>query len=224
MQHSQHDLIAFLPHFLDDDIYLAEPNVAMDVSRILEQSKQEQETKSTPVEVILPPILPKEIKIISTTIKESIVKENTTIITQNIISQVSVMEEKVEIINIKTETIKVIILVSYMQGIPSAIEDNMYKIFAALAIPKANIAIINVTVANPKLLATYSFEYLVLMGGKGKTLEFLQPYTGKRDVHEVGKIENATVIFAEKLDIYLQTGNEEKKRTFWNALKNAIQK
>jgi hypothetical protein len=68
------------------------------------------------------------------------------------------------------------------------------------------------------------FDYLVLFGGKGKVLKFLENYKGNRDLLEVGKMSNTTVIFAEKLDIYLQAGNEEKKKTFWNTLKTAYGK
>ncbi len=246
MQHTQQELITFLPYFLDEDIYIdLQADTQILNNKIIPQptndavDNNEKSILAKPTEaqkidsenqipnnkkVIIPAIEnSNEEKNEAKEIEKPIKIENK-IITKIDQPHISTKEQKTEAILPKIKSIKVIILVSYINGIPASIEENYFKIFGALGLSKTDIEIINVTAQNPELLQNYSFEYLILMGGKGKSLSNLQSYTGKRDFLEIGKVDNSKILFADKLDTYLQTGNEDQKRAFWATLKKVFEK
>lgn len=197
--------IEFLSNFLDEGIYVSENQIVT--------KKNEQLIESKPLEI--------ESK---TENKISTIEE-----TKKIVPEIKkVSNPTVLVVQKPTEPNKthkkVIILVSYPNGLPSAVSDNLHLTFNALAVQKTEIEILNVTIANPTLLDLFSFDFLVLMGGKGKTLNALQNYTGNRDFYEVGVLGKSKIIFVEKMDTYMIAENKALKVKYWETLKKAFGK
>lgn len=195
--------IEFLSNFLDEGIYVSENQIVT--------QKTEPIIESKPLEIV------------SKT--ENKITEETKKIVPEIkkVSNPTVLVEQKPTEQSKTYK-KVIILVSYPNGLPSAVSDNLYLTFNALAVQKTEIEIINVTIANPALLDLFSFDFLVLMGGKGKTLNALLNYTGNRDFYETGILGKSKIIFVEKMDTYMIAENKALKVKYWETLKKAFGK
>lgn len=196
----------FLANFLDEGLYVAEYQVVTKITEptvvttnIESEPKSEKTNNNTEnaPKVIIP-----EIKKVST-------------------PTILVEPKKAEIQKIFK---KVIILVSYKNGLPPTVSDNLHLTFNALAVQKTEIEIINVTEPNPELLDNFGFDFLVLMGGKGKTLNVLENYTGNRDFYEIGNLAKSKIIFVEKMDTYMIAENKLLKIKYWETLKKAFGK
>lgn len=221
MNFTEPELITFLPHFLDDELILISTEISLKVN----SDPNEVRMHTNEISIQKEPIIESNLVVEKAIEINPIVQINSVSDPIIEVKKVDVLEEiiqKESLIETKIIIKKVIILVSYIQGVPDDVSVSLYKIFEALNCPKSDIELINVTVSNPNLLASYQFQYLVLMGGKGKTLNFLADYTGERNILEVGNIQNSKVIFADKLDLYLKPENVALKKLFWNTLKSTI--
>ena len=113
---------------------------------------------------------------------------------------------------------KVIVLVAYkdIESLPLEVEQALDKIFAALKVEKNIIEIINVLARNSKNIEDYTYQYLILMGGKGKNIAFLQNYDGGRDFYTIISHANRKAFFCESMEVYLK--DLELKKKFWAKL------
>lgn len=114
---------------------------------------------------------------------------------------------------------KVLVLVGYqgVSGIPPRVKDDFEKIFLALAIDLATVEIVNVLSPAAPDIDSFEFEHLVLMGGNGRNLAFLQNYSGSRNRYEIAEHHHVRILFAESMDTYLS--NRDLKVKFWGKLK-----
>lgn len=119
--------------------------------------------------------------------------------------------------------IKVLVLLAYPAEIPSMVKDNFQKIFFALGLAATDYAFLNMLSHSEKPLEAFKFQYLLLMGGKGNKLPFLQNYTGNRAFFEANVHNGAKILFAHSMDVYLKPENATLKKDFWLFVKKHIQ-
>ncbi|MFN0048032.1 MAG: hypothetical protein ACKVOU_02790 [Cytophagales bacterium] len=212
----QEDDLTFLPFLLDEDIYLIESSVpdSSNKGETIETSKIE--TKSllivneplpkvaTPSAEIPKPTLPKVEPLVAKPSPTFETPSNT--LPNQLISK------------------KVIIMVGYQSfpTVPPNVQEALEKIFAALKIELNELEIINVLATNSPTIENYNFEYLILMGGNGKNLGFMQNFSGARNRYDIAKHANKTIFFAESMDVYFK--DVELKKKFWAKLKEVFGK
>lgn len=210
----QEDDLTFLPFLLDEDIYLIESSVSdsSDKSETIEFSKVETKaplivneplpkvaTQSTETPLpILPKLEPMATKPIPT------FEKTTDSTPKQLISK------------------KVIIMVGYQSfaTVPPNVQEALEKIFDALKIELNELEIVNVLATHPPKIEHYQFDYLILMGGNGKNLAFMQNYSGTRNRYDIAKHANKTIFFAESMDVYFK--DIELKKKFWGKLKEVF--
>jgi hypothetical protein len=185
--------LSFLPHLIDEDIYLIDNVSVIVIEEPLPKLETINLVKPEPV------IVPKQ------EVKEVAPPQATP-------SPISAPPP------LKTFK-KVVILVGYPTGLPANVMDAITKIFTALQISLMDIEIVNVLDPSSKKVDDFTFSYLILMGGNGKNLAFLQSYTGTRNRYDLATHRGSKVFFSEAMDIYMKPENIELKKKFWTKLK-----
>jgi len=194
------DDFCFLPFFLDEDIYLIESAFAVPTATEVTIVSHKPDLITKPVAAVILPNLASEAPIAG-----------------EIKSRVAI--EVVETQTIQVISKKVIIMVGYQSvaSVPALVHEALSKIFTALSIELNEVEIVNVLAANAPKIEHYSFQYLILMGGNGKNLSFMQNYLGSRNRYDIAKHAGKSIFFAESMDIYLK--DQELKKKFWMKLK-----
>lgn len=198
----------FLPYFIEEDIYLPELKKAekalstentTHVPETITQQNAAQQERPTAKLPPLPPLL------------------------KTPVATVPVENRPVVATNTKT-TKKVLILVGYQSVplVPPNVDEALRKIFSALNIAMEEVGIINVLSPQSPTFESFEFQYLILMGGNGKNLDFMKDYTGPRNRYDVIKHKSKTIFFAESMDTYFK--DVELKKKFWNKLKEVFGK
>ncbi|MFN0048028.1 MAG: hypothetical protein ACKVOU_02770 [Cytophagales bacterium] len=210
----QEDDLTFLPFLLDEDIYLIESSVSdsSDKSETIEISKIE--TKSP---LIVNEPLPKVATQNSEIAKPALPKVEPLVIKPS-----PTFETPSNTLPNQLISKKVIIMVGYQSflTVPPHVQEALEKIFEALKIEINELEIINVLATHPPKIEHYQFEYLILMGGNGKNLAFMQNYSGTRNRYDIAKHANKTIFFAESMDVYFK--DIELKKKFWGKLKEVF--
>lgn len=196
------DLIFFIPKLIEEDIYFIKSEYKSDAESTQTLPKEIQIEVPKPLQepkkaITLPPLTQKvEIKTFT--------------------KPAAPIVEKLQASNLISK--KVIVLVAYkdVEEVPSEVREALNKIFAALKIESNLIEIINVLAANPKNIEHYAYQYLILMGGKGKNIAFLQNYSGARDFYTTISHAGRKVYFCESMEVYLK--DLELKKKFWGKL------
>ena len=101
--------------------------------------------------------------------------------------------------------------------VPPQVKESLLKIFEALKINFDEIEIINVLSPKSPKVEDFIFEYLILMGGNGKNLEFMKNYTGLRNRYDIINHGGVKIFFSEPMDVYFK--DLELKKKFWGKLK-----
>jgi hypothetical protein len=209
------DNLVFLPFLLEEDIYLIE-------------SKEIVDSKDEPVIAIKSYSQPSPLDLSKVTKLESIKPESpkVEVIEAEPVksSQSQLLKTSVSPLGNKLIDKKVIIMVGY-QGIPSVpsnVQEALNKIFEALKVDLSSVQIINVLASSAPKIEEFNFEYLILMGGNGKNLGFMQNFSGSRDRYQIVKHTGKTIMFAESMDVYFK--DIELKKKFWNKLKEVFVK
>jgi len=208
------DDLSFLPFLIDEDLYLIESVAVFSAEPTPAEPKVEAIKSAPPQAPISQPHIPVLPKI--ETPKQEIP------VSKPIVS----VHNPVEIKPVAVQLIakKVIIMVGY-QGIatvPANVKEALEKIFSALGIDMLQVEIMNVLATNAPKIENYTFEYLILMGGNGKNIAFMQNYAGTRNRYDIAKHAGKTVFFAEAMDVYLK--DVELKKKFWEKLKEVFGK
>lgn len=224
----------FLPYLIHEEIYRISEQLAVGVQTI-GNTLPEKVTTSAPIlaepkiEKVAVIEEPKAIAASSEPVETKPIQEQAPAIPIAPIvphQKESVVESKViEASTPKVEgkiSKKIVVLVGYANGIPVEISTGYQKIFAALQLSDQELEIINVLDSPSKKLDQYSFSYLILMGGNGKNLEFLQNYNGQRSKYEIGTHQGAKIYFADAMDVYLKPENIELKKKYWAMLKQLL--
>lgn len=201
----QPDDLSFLPFLIDEDIYLIESaETTTAVSKPEPAAVPKVEAK---IEIPVVPTLPK------TEAPKAVVETP---------APAPVVNTPVQSVANQLINKKVVIMVGYQSfpTVPPNVQEALEKIFAALNVDLKEVEIINVLATNPPKIENYNFEYLILMGGNGKNLAFMQNFTGTRNRYEIVKHANKTIFFAESMDIYFK--DLELKKKFWGKLKEVF--
>ncbi len=201
----QPDDLIFLPFLLDEDIYLiesAESTIADQKPEPAAVPKVEAKAEIPVIPPLPKPEAPKAV--VETPVAAPLVNVPVQPATNQLINK------------------KVVIMVGYQSfpTVPPNVQEALEKIFAALNVDLKEVEIINVLAKNPPKIENYNFEYLILMGGNGKNLAFMQNFTGTRNRYEIVKHANKTIFFAESMDIYFK--DLELKKKFWGKLKETF--
>ncbi|MDX2189415.1 MAG: hypothetical protein SFY32_06110 [Bacteroidota bacterium] len=194
----------FLPYFITEDIYIdntelieikSQPiNNEPIVAPIIEAKPQQANIE--PPKVIKSPLPPTPFQPII---------QKTQIITEPKINQ----PEKI--------FLKAIVMVGYQGAIPKEVSDSINKTLLAVPLNLSDFEIINALDPNAKPIDQLDYKYLLLMGGNGKSIEWLKSYTGTRNRYDIAKHNNRIILFAEAMDIYLKDREIGKK--FWLKVK-----
>ena len=217
----------FLSHLISEDIYLIDE---IEVGTLADKSVQipiVEEVKVVEHEVTIVPEIKTEAKeAVKQDLKLEVAAPQpvSNPITAPIIEPVPIAKEPVPTPPIAQKSFKkVIILVGYKEAIPPTIQEALTKIFMALKLPSSDIEIINVLDSKAPNINDFTFAYLILMGGNGRNLQFLQDYTAERDKLTIARHKGAKLFFADNMDTYVKIGNEVLKRKFWDKLKELFE-